>query len=111
MVRMGIHTAYVSREVSIGRVIRDAAVFNPRYNGCTEPQTLLQSVAHLFALLQKRQIDYVLVGGVALLQYVEGRNTEDIDLILAVSSLPKLPEIQLTSQETYFARAVSGLAG
>ncbi len=46
----------------------------------------------------------MLVGGIALLQYIEGRNTEDIDLIITLPSLKKLPEIQITSQDIYFAR-------
>lgn len=60
---------------------------------------LLDAAARLFALLEERRIDYLLVGGIALLQYVEGRNTEDIDLIMALSSLDKLPEIQKTGQD------------
>ena len=47
---------------------------------------------------------YLLVGGIALLKYIEGRNTEDIDLIMAVSSLDKLPEIRIVDQNEYFAR-------
>ena len=39
-----------------------------------------------------------------MLHYVQGRNTEDIDLIISVSSLQALPEIALTSQENNFAR-------
>lgn len=65
---------------------------------------LLQSVARLFTVLHERQIEYLLVGGVAMLQYVEGRNTEDIDLIMALSALQQLPEIKITSQDDYFAR-------
>jgi hypothetical protein len=38
------------------------------------------------------------------LHYVPGRNTEDIDLIINVSSLQKLPEITLISQDANFAR-------
>ncbi len=33
------------------------------------------------ACLAERKIEYWLVGGVALLSYVDGRNTQDIDLI------------------------------
>lgn len=68
------------------------------------PDSLLETVERLFILLAERQIEYVLVGGVALLQYVEGRNTQDIDLIMALSALDQLPEIQLTSQDANFAR-------
>jgi len=69
-----------------------------------ELDSLLVSVKRLFELLRTRQINYLLVGGVALLSYVEGRNTEDLDLIMVSSTLKKLPEIHLTSQEQYFAR-------
>jgi len=65
---------------------------------------LLQAVERLFTLLHERQMAYLLVGGVAMLYYVQGRNTEDIDLIISVSALHKLPEIALTSQDVNFAR-------
>ena len=46
----------------------------------------------------------MLVGGVALLQYVAGRNTQDIDLIMALPDLEAMPEIQLNQRDEYFAR-------
>jgi len=65
---------------------------------------LLDAVGTLFAILHQRKLKYVLVGGIAILQYVQGRNTEDIDLILNVTALRKLPEITITNQDEYFAR-------
>lgn len=96
----------VHNKVHIGKVIRNAVVFDFKnwHGGTLNLDNMLQAVPALFALLQERQIKYLLVGGVALLQYVEGRNTEDIDLIMALSSLKKLPEIQVTSQDANFAR-------
>jgi hypothetical protein len=38
-------------------------------------------VRSVFAALHAAPINYLLVGGVARLNYVEGRNTQDIDLI------------------------------
>jgi hypothetical protein len=76
-----------------------------------ETDALLANVRDLFALLEERRIEYVLVGGVALLSYVEGRNTEDIDLIMALSSLEKLPEIKVESQDVHFARGKFGGLG
>lgn len=70
--------------------------------------SLLAQVEKLFHLLDSRKTDYVLVGGIALLTYVEGRNTQDIDLIMALPSLQKIPEIKLTSQDKYFARGQFG---
>lgn len=94
--------------VHIGAVIRDAVVFDlKRWDGTStlmNPDSLLETVRRLFALLEERQVDYVLVGGVALLAYVRGRNTQDPHLIMAPSALAKLPEIKILSQEPDFAR-------
>ncbi len=68
----------------------------------TNADTLLQSVERLFALLDERQVKYVLVNGLALLTYVEGRNTQDIDLIMALPALERLPEIHIADREPNF---------
>ena len=62
-------TVYTPPKIHIGRVIRDALVFNPRNEqvNTMNSDKLLETVAHLFALLEKKQVDYVLVGGIALL--------------------------------------------
>lgn len=70
--------------------------------------SLLTQVEKLFNLLDSRKTDYVLAGGIALLTYVEGRNTQDIDLIMALPSLEKLPEIKIEGQDMYFARGKFG---
>ncbi len=95
-----------SHRVHIGEVIRNAVVFNPanRQELLMNPDILIETVSSFFSLLRERQIDYVLVGGIALLQYVEGRNTEDIDLIMALSALERLPELKLESRDVDFAR-------
>ncbi|MDX6576213.1 MAG: hypothetical protein QOE96_2166 [Blastocatellia bacterium] len=69
---------------------------------------LIQTVARFFSLLRERHIEYVLVGGIALLQYVEGRNTEEIDLIMAVSSLEQLPEVVVETRDEDLARGKFG---
>lgn len=99
-------------KVYIGNVIQNALIFNLKNwdNGNMEISSLKQAVLDLFSLLQKRNIDYVLVGGIALLQYIEGRNTEDIDLIMSLSSLKNLTEIEVSSQNANFVRgAFNGL--
>jgi len=90
----------------IGRVIQNAITFNARYWGRAEApmEEIIEKVQHLFALLKDRKIHYVLVGGIALLQYIQGRNTEDIDIIVNLAALKKLPEITITIQDIYFAR-------
>ena len=96
----------IQSSVEIGNIIRNAVVFNVRNwpGDAMSTDSLLESVERLFILLETRKIEYVLVGGIALLHYVEGRNTEDLDLIMALSSLDKLPEIKIVSQDMYFVR-------
>lgn len=97
--------------LQIGAVVRNARVFDFKLHQHAMPENesqqmegLLQTVAQLFALLEARRVDYLLVGGVAILQYVEGRNTQDIDLILATEDLAALPEIKIISTDADFAR-------
>ena len=100
----------ISQRIHIGEVIRNAVVFNPEtaQDILMNSDLLIDTVARFFSLLREREIDYVLVGGIALLQYVEGRNTEDIDLIMAVSALEKLPELILETRDDDFARGKFG---
>jgi predicted nucleotidyltransferase len=93
-------------DISIGTIIQNGIVFQPAHGQGAAMHTdqLVETVANLFHLLEQRQIAYLLVGGIAMRSYVEGRNTEDIDLIMALSSLHKLPEIQVISQDQFFAR-------
>lgn len=100
----------IQSSVQIGDVIRNAVVFDIKNwrGGTMNSDSLIQSVQDFFAVLEERKIDYVLVGGVAILHYVEGRNTQDLDLLMAVSSLDKLPELKIASQDMYFARANYG---
>ncbi|MEI7848075.1 MAG: hypothetical protein WCK35_19915 [Chloroflexota bacterium] len=97
----------IQTSLQIGEVIRNSVVFNLKnwVGGVQNSDSLLQSVQDFFSVLETRKIDYVLVGGIAILHYVEGRNTQDLDLLMAVSSLEKLPELKISSQEMYFVRA------
>ena len=100
----------IQSSVQIGNVIRNAVVFNVKNwpGDMMNSDSLIQSVQDFFAVLEQRKIDYVLVGGIATLHYVEGRNTQDLDLLMALSSLEKLPELKISSQDMYFVRANYG---
>ncbi|MDP1545236.1 MAG: hypothetical protein Q8L87_04375 [Anaerolineales bacterium] len=97
----------IQSSAQIGNVIRNAFVFNVKnwVGDMMGSDSLITSIQGFFALLEKRNIDYVLVGGIAILHYVEGRNTEDLDLLMAVSSLEQLPELNIIEQDMYFVRA------
>lgn len=97
-------------KVHIGEVVRNAVVFDLKSaaGDLMDAESLIKTVARFFALLNERHAEYVLVGDIALLQYVEGRNTEDIDLIMTSSSLAELPEIEVTHRDADFARGRFG---
>ncbi len=59
----------------------------------------------LLTLLEERGIDFVLVGGLAVLQWVEGRNTIDIDLLMAEEDAARIPELAIIERDRDFIRA------
>lgn len=101
----------------IAEIVRNAVRFGPdAWDGASLPeskvnahqrQSLLptdRDVVELFTLLAQRQIPYLLVGGIAMLRYVEGRNTEDIDLLMSLPSLKQLPEVTIEEQTEFFIK-------
>lgn len=97
--------------IHIPQTIVYGVVFDPKNNDRVRGMNLdglFASVGELFDLLETRGIDYVLVGGVAMLAYVEGRNTQHIDLIFSHKDLGKLPELVIEDQNQEFARAKLG---
>lgn len=94
----------------IGEIIRNAIVFNSQKwrDGTMASDSLIQSAQDFFSILEQRRIRYVLAGGIALLYYIEGRNTQDLDLLMALSSLKKLPELEISTQDMDFVKARFG---
>jgi hypothetical protein len=64
-----------------------------------------QDAMDLFRLLAERRARYLLVGGLALLTYVNGRNTKDVNLLMSVATLEQIPEVALEDKNDFFARA------
>lgn len=98
--------------VDIGEVIVHGVLFDPKnveaWRNMDLVQNIYRDVPRLFDLLDERGVDYVLVGGIAMLAYVEGRNTQDIDLIVDPDDLAKLPEIRIEDRNQDFARGWFG---
>jgi hypothetical protein len=93
--------------VNIGEVVVHALVFDPKNAEALrtmDMNEIVRSVPQLFDLLDERGIEYVLVGGIAMLVYVEGRNTQDIDLIVPPDALDQLPEIVVEDRQREIAR-------
>lgn len=70
--------------------------------------SLKADLLSLFSILHSRNVNYVLVGGVAMLAYVDGRNSKNVDLILSVESLDRIPEIVISDRNAGFARGMFG---
>ena len=79
----------MNEPLHIGKIVRNARVFNFRdlRRGSVSDGALLDAVDRIFELLEERGIEHLLVGGAALLYYVDGRSTQKIDLILAASRI------------------------
>ncbi|HAG82176.1 MAG TPA: hypothetical protein DCL61_13675 [Cyanobacteria bacterium UBA12227] len=92
--------------VAVGEIIQNGVIFDMKNWNNEQPNInqLPDTVERLFTMLSSRSIDYILVGGVAMLSYIEGRNTQDIDFILAKSALEALPEITITDENRDFLR-------
>ena len=101
----------------VAEIVRNAMLFGPdAWDGGAQPDRNSNSPARpnilptdrdvidLFTLLGERHIPYLLVGGIAMLRYVAGRNTEDIDLLMSLPSLQQLPEISIEEQNEFFIR-------
>ncbi len=96
-----------SRSIDIARVIYHARVFNLwSENGMDTPPA--RAVNDLFDALDRGGVGYLLVGGIALLKYVDTRNTDDIDLILALPEARTIPGLIINEQDRDFARATFG---
>ena len=86
----------------IDEIIENGIVFNLFSE--VPMNDIRSEVRALFAALRDAQVDYVLVGGVAMLSYVEVRNTQDVDLIIVPGDLQKL-DWQATALDRDFGKA------
>ena len=58
----------------------------------------------LFRLLETRGTPYLLIGGMAMLTFVPGRNTKDVDLLMSVEAMRQVPELKIEDENEFFAR-------
>jgi len=95
----------VARALDVGRVIElaNAAKF-ANWSSAMNAE-YIRSTNDFLLLMRQRDIPFVVVGGIALLQHVPGRNTEDLDIILAAPHLAQIPELEVTEQNEMFAKA------
>ena len=73
-----------------------------------DTDSLYRSAETLFSLLEEKGVSHVLVGGLALLFHADSRNTEDVDLIVALPDLQALPDLHVEERNEWFAKAAFG---
>ena len=93
--------------VAINEIVKNGIFFDVKNwnETMTNINDLFANIDQLFNTLEERKINYLLVGGVALLSYIDGRNTQDIDLILSRKDLNNLSEIIISDENNDFIRA------
>ena len=100
----------------VAEVLLDAWAADPRRwmnapsqlrEGPSQPSAMPvpQDALDLFRLLAERRVPYLLVGGLAMLTYVKGRNTKDVDLPLSLEASREIPELEIRERQDFFARA------
>lgn len=90
----------------LSAVVSMARFFSSRSQMDTD--SLYASADRLFSLLDTRSIPHVLVDGLAILFHADSRNTEDVDLIVALPDLEALPDLVIEERNEWFARASFG---
>jgi ABC-type amino acid transport substrate-binding protein len=97
-------------KAAISEIIKNGILFDMKnwQGGSPNVNQLPVIIEQLFNILQARRIDYLLVGGIALLGYIEGRNTQTIDFILAKTDLEAIPEITIAEENKDFIRGKFG---
>lgn len=95
-----------TRPDDLAAVVRDAAIGDP--DGGMDEAALLAATRDFVTRLAAEGVPHVLVGGLATLQHVASRNTRDIDLIIAVEDLHRLPGFTLVERNEWFATGDCG---
>ncbi len=91
----------------IKEIIYSANAFNIKNwfdNQKMNADNLPQSVDKFLKLLSQNKIDIVIVGGIALLSYMQDRNTQDLDLIVSKADFYKIaPSLKVVEADENFA--------
>ena len=99
---------------TISTILRNASVFDIKnwrevsLNNQANFQGLpdSDSVSRLFETIKLQKINnYLLVGGIAMLNYIDGRNTEDIDLVFDEGQISRIDGLEVISKDQDFCRA------
>lgn len=99
-----------THQLAICQSIYDANAFNIRNwrDGFPVDYDMLPELVIKFLnLLEEKQVDFCVVGGIAYLAYIQDRNTKDLDILLSVTELEKIIDyVEITNKDVNFTNAV-----
>lgn len=99
-----------THQLAICQSIYDANAFNIQNwkNGFPIDYDMLPELVTKFLnLLEEKQVDFAIVGGIAYLAYIQDRNTKDLDILLSVTELEKIiDDVEIINQDANFANAI-----
>lgn len=101
-----------THQLAICQSIYDANAFNIQNwkNGFPVDYDMLPELVTKFLnLLEEKQVDFAIVGGIAYLAYIQDRNTKDLDILLSVQELEKIIDyVEVTNKDVNFTNANFG---
>lgn len=93
--------------VGIKEIIYNAHAFNTQnwINGYkVKPENFPKIIDNFLRILAEYKIDFVVVGGIAMLSYMHERNTQDLDLIVSKADFQKIAwSLKILEQNEDFA--------
>ena len=99
-----------THQLAICQSIYDANAFNIRNwrDGFPVDYDMLpELVLKFLELLEEKQVDFCIVGGIAYLAYIEDRNTKDLNILVSVQELEKIIDyVEVTNKDVNFTNAV-----
>ena len=98
-----------THQLAICQSIYDANAFNIRNwrDGFPVDYDMLPDLVTKFLnLLEEKQVDFCIVGGIAYLAYIQDRNTKDLDILISVTELEKIIDyVEVTNKDVNFTNA------
>lgn len=95
-----------TEQLAICQSIYDANAFNIqnwRDGFPVDYDMLPELVIKFLNLLEEKQVDFCIVGGIAYLAYIQDRNTKDLDILIPVTELEKIIDyVEVTNKDVNF---------
>lgn len=99
-----------THQLAISQSIYDANAYNIQNwrDGFPIDYDMLPVLVTKFLnLLEEKQVDFAIVGGIAYLAYIQDRNTKDLDILISVKELDKIIEhVEVINKDVNFTNAV-----